>query len=641
MNSHIFSGSVWHERKAPANHRFSYPLSLYSLDVDELDELGRKFIWFGYNRFNLAAVYDSDYLWGEGSIRQRLERFLLSKGMAEKPARIQLVTSARHLGYAFNPASFYFCFSADGSLLAIVVEVNNTFGEKHPYLLPGPEWEHQREKEFHVSPFNDMEGRYRFRFGDIRQRLAIRIVLERSGEEILIAQLNGEKRPFGAAALSGVLATAPFTMLRILLQAGRLYFGKHLRHYPKPPRQANALRYEQPSWLERRVRTLVFRMLGKLTRGTLTVRLPDTSEQEFGGGTPAALLEVRRHSFFTRLLFGGDVGFGEAFTDGEWDSPDPVSLLRLLILNLDRLADQKSSWSFPGRWKDRLYHAGRINTRRNSRKNIHEHYDLSNAFFQTFLDPTMTYSCGIFTDPAESLEQAQHNKMRSVIEKARIRPEHHVLEIGSGWGGFAIEAAKTTGCRVTTITLSQAQLEWARQRVQEAGLSERIEVRLIDYRDMRGQFDRIVSVEMLEAVGHEYLGAFFAACDRLLAPGGRVVLQVITIPDQRYENYRRSVDWLRRYIFPGGHLPSLSALCGAMTKNSRFTVEELRNIGPHYARTLHIWRENCHKAREEILGLGFDERFFRTWDYYLMYCEAGFAGRIINNLQLVLTRPGT
>jgi cyclopropane-fatty-acyl-phospholipid synthase len=613
---------------------------LYSLDVDELAELSRRYFWFGYNRFNLAAIHDSDYLWGEGTLRQRVESFLLSKGIADKPARIQLVTSARHLGYAFNPASLYFCFSADGSLLAIVVEVNNTFGEKHPYLLNGPEWEHQREKEFHVSPFNDMQGGYRFRFADVRQRLAVTIVLERDGEDVLTAQLNGEKTPFGAAGLAGVFATAPFTMLRILMQAGRLYFGKQLRYYPKPPRRSAALRYEKAGRLERLAGKLVMGMLSKLTQGTLTVRLPDLSEKNFGHGTPWALLEVRKNSFFTSLLFGGDVGFGEAYTEGEWDSPNPVAVLQLLIANLDRLADQKSSWSLLGRWKDRLYHAGRVNTRRNSKKNIHEHYDLSNAFFQTFLDPSMTYSCGIFDDPADSLEQAQRNKIRSILDKAQIRPEHHILEIGSGWGGLAIEAVRSNGCRVTTITLSQQQLELARQRVEQAGMSDRIEVRLIDYRDMSGQFDRIVSVEMLEAVGHEYLGTFFAACDRLLAPGGRLVLQVITIPDQRYENYRRSVDWMRRYIFPGGHLPSLTALCEAMTKDSRFTVEELQNIGPHYARTLHLWRENCQSSREKILGLGFDERFLRMWQYYLMYCEAGFASRIINTLQIVLTRPG-
>lgn len=640
MNSHIFAGSVWHERTSPVKHRFSYPLSLYSLDVDELAELGRRFIWFGYNRFNLAAIHDEDYLWGEGTLRERVERFLLSQGVTEKPARIQLVTSARHLGYVFNPASFHFCFSGDGSLLAIVVEVNNTFGEKHPYLLSGPEWEHQREKEFHVSPFNDMKGSYRFRFADVRQRLEVTIVLERGGEDILTAHLTGEKRPFGSGALAGIFATAPFTMLRILSQASRLYFGKHLQYYPKPPRQPAALRYEKAGHLERLAQRLVLAMLSKLAHGTLTVRLPDQSEKTFGRGTPAALLEVRQHSFFTSLLFGGDVGFGEAYTEGEWDSPDPVALLQLLIANLDRLAEQKSAWSLLGRWKDRLYHAGRMNTRRNSKQNIHEHYDLSNAFFRTFLDPTMTYSCGIFADPAESLEQAQKNKIRSILAKACIQPEHHILEIGSGWGGLAIEAVKSTGCRVTTITLSQEQLELARERVAAAGMSDRIEVRLIDYRDMSGQFDRIVSVEMLEAVGHEYFGTFFAACDRLLAPGGRVVLQVITIPDQRYDNYRRSVDWMRRYIFPGGHLPSLSALSAAMTRDSGFIVEELQNIGPHYARTLHLWRENCRNSRQAILGLGFDEKFLRMWDYYLMYCEAGFASRIINTLQLVLTRPG-
>ena len=226
-----------------------------------------------------------------------------------------------------------------------------------------------------------------------------------------------------------------------------------------------------------------------------------------------------------------------------------------------------------------------------------------------------------------------------MVKKARIEANHHLLEIGGGWGAFAIEAVKQTGCRVTTITLSEQQLAYMKQQVEQAGLTDRIDVRLCDYREIEGKFDRIVSIEMLEAVGHENLGTFFSTCDRLLNPNGVMALQFITVPDQNYAAYRRSCDWIQKYIFPGGHCPSLTAVCNAATKHSPFVVEELENIGPSYARTLREWRQRFFEKTAELSSLGYDERFQRMWEYYLVYCETGFAGRQLGTLQLVLTRP--
>ncbi|MDX9755210.1 MAG: cyclopropane-fatty-acyl-phospholipid synthase family protein, partial [bacterium] len=234
---------------------------------------------------------------------------------------------------------------------------------------------------------------------------------------------------------------------------------------------------------------------------------------------------------------------------------------------------------------------------------------------------------------------AQKNKLRTVILKARNQASDHVLEIGSGWGGFAMEAVRQTGCRVTTLTLSTEQKALAEQRIAEAGLADRIEVKLCDYRHMQGQFDKIISIEMIEAVGHEFLGAYFQQLDRLLKPDGLVVIQAITIPDQRYDLYRKEGDWLQKYIFPGAVVPSLQALVNAMTRHSSLMVESLENIGPHYAPTLAAWRERLHTHKDAILALGFDTRFFRMWNYYFSYCEAGFATRTLNDLHLVLTRP--
>jgi cyclopropane-fatty-acyl-phospholipid synthase len=289
---------------------------------------------------------------------------------------------------------------------------------------------------------------------------------------------------------------------------------------------------------------------------------------------------------------------------------------------------------------EKLRYLARPNNRPGSRRNIRRHYDLSNDFFRTFLDDSMAYSCAIFQDPDDSLETAQQRKFQAVIAKAHLGPGDHLLEIGCGWGGFAIAAARRTGCKVTGITISREQYRLARQRVQAAGLQHRIRILLRDYRDLRGRFDKIVSIEMLEAVGHGYYGAFFKQLDRLLAPGGIAVLQSITIPDQRYEAYRRSHDWIQKHIFPGGLLPSLTVLTRTMTRHSRLMVEAVENIGPHYAATLAAWRRRFVANRERVTEMGFDRVFQRKWIYYLGSCEAGFAERVLGDLQLVLTREG-
>jgi cyclopropane-fatty-acyl-phospholipid synthase len=251
----------------------------------------------------------------------------------------------------------------------------------------------------------------------------------------------------------------------------------------------------------------------------------------------------------------------------------------------------------------------------------------------------MMYSAALFGREDEPLAAAQRRKIHRLADVADIRPHHHVLEIGCGWGGFAIEAAKHTGCRVTGITISEEQHRYAVERVKAEGLTGQVEIRLCDYRDMQGSFDRIVSIEMLEAVGHRYYGTFFRTCDRLLTPGGRIVLQVITIPDQRYDAYRRNPDWIQKHIFPGGMLPSLTALSKAMTRHSSLIIDQMDNIGIHYAETLRRWRRAFEANREPLLQLGYDETFQRKWIYYLCYCEAGFQTRFTNDLHLVLTRP--
>jgi len=291
------------------------------------------------------------------------------------------------------------------------------------------------------------------------------------------------------------------------------------------------------------------------------------------------------------------------------------------------------------RQKDRLLHALRANTLIGSRKNIGRHYDLSNDFFRTFLDPTMLYSCGLYAGESDSCEDAQRHKIQRIIEKAHITPADHVLEIGCGWGGFAMEAVRETNCRVTGITVSGEQYKLARERVLRAGLQDKITILFQDYRHVTGLFDKIISIEMLEAVGHKYLATFFMTCDRLLKPAGRLVIQVITIPDQRYEQYRRTTDWIQKYIFPGGHLPSVTALSGVVTRHTGLLMENLEDIGTNYARTLKDWRTSFTRNMDEIKALGFDEVFRRKWIYYLAMCEAGFRERAIGDIQVVFRKP--
>lgn len=394
------------------------------------------------------------------------------------------------------------------------------------------------------------------------------------------------------------------------------------------------------SALEKMCLNLVDRQLKRINTGHLIIRLPDGEEKHYGDQSEPRTIIIRNNRFFPRLVQGGNVGLGEAWTDGDWDSDDLTSVLRLFVDNMEALKATGIATGLIKRFQHLLRHTLNRNTLAGSKRNIHAHYDLGNDFYRLFLDAeTMMYSSALFTRSDEPLDQAQLNKIHRLIELAGIQREHHVLEIGCGWGGFAVEAARRTGCRVTGITISEEQFNYACGRVADEELQDRIDIVLCDYREIRGQFDRIVSIEMLEAVGHAYYGTFFDTCDRLLYPGGCAVLQVITIPDQRYDTYRRNPDWIQKHIFPGGMLPSLNALSKAMTRHSRFTIEHLDNIGLHYAETLRRWRKSFEAHRAQLLEMGYDEAFQRKWIYYLCYCEAGFQTRFINDLHLVIARP--
>lgn len=392
-------------------------------------------------------------------------------------------------------------------------------------------------------------------------------------------------------------------------------------------------------------RGILFSALSAMQRGRLRVRLPDGAERVFGGlgESPSAEIRVRDEGFFRACVLGGPVGFGEAFMDGLWETDDLVGVIAWFIRNADESTVLEGSGRTDRRiglmgLAHRAAHLLRPNSRRTSRRNIADHYDLSNEFFKLWLDPTMTYSCAYWDRPGADLEAAQVRKYDVLCRKLRLQPSDHVLEIGSGWGGFSIHAARTFGCHVTTVTISQAQHDEAAARITAAGLADRIELRLMDYRDIRGQFDKIASIEMLEAVGDRYLEPYFAQCHRLLKRRGLIGLQYITCPDAQYEVLRRGVDFIQRHVFPGSLLLSIGRINRALEATGDLFLHDLDDMGPYYARTLHVWRENFHRALDAVRAQGFDERFIRKWDYYLAYCEAGFATRHISVVQAVYTR---
>jgi cyclopropane-fatty-acyl-phospholipid synthase len=383
-------------------------------------------------------------------------------------------------------------------------------------------------------------------------------------------------------------------------------------------------------------RRLALEVARRIRIGRLTIVLPDGTRRVVGTpGGPEAELRIRDTAAAWRMILNGEIGAGEGYMDGQWSSPDLPALLKLAALNRDALA--LNSWiQLPLRLPQLFAHRARRNTLVQSRANIRAHYDLGNDFYRLFLDETLTYSSAVFATPDQSLADAQRNKYRIIAERAGLAPGMHVLEIGSGWGGFALYAAEL-GCRVTTITISKAQHELATRRLRDAGFADRVNVELRDYRKVTGTYDAIVSIEMLEAVGAEFFSTFFAACDRALAAGGKVSLQTITLPDVGYEPQRRGVNWIQAYIFPGGLVPSLATIERSL-HHTRLLITGTQDIASSYVRTLATWRANLLAHRQQVMALGLDERFIRMWEYYLAQSEAGFATGLIQDQQIVLEK---
>ena len=399
-------------------------------------------------------------------------------------------------------------------------------------------------------------------------------------------------------------------------------------------------------WLDKLCRNGLFATLEKLHTGSLTVYEGD---QAFNFGAPEPLAELTAelhlHDFeaYRNIALYGSVGAGEAYMTGDWSSPDLPMLVRLLARNKDVVDQIDSGWANLGKMALQFFHQLNKNTEKGSKRNIAAHYDLGNDMFELFLDPTMMYSSGIFPQENSTMEQASVYKLDRICQKLQLTPDDHLVEIGTGWGSMAIHAAKHYGCRVTTTTISEEQFQWAQNAVKQQGLEDKITLLKQDYRvlaeDRAGQFDKLVSIEMIEAVGYQYLDTYIQACSSLLKADGVALIQAITIDDQRYEQAKKEVDFIKRYIFPGSFIPCVTAIQSAVSRASDMKMSHMEDITPHYARTLAAWRRRFLDNQKAITALGYDDTFIRLWDFYFAYCEGGFAERVIGDVQLMFAKP--
>lgn len=534
-------------------------------------------------------------------------------------------------------------------------------------------------KAFHVSPFLGMGLRYDWRFTLPADRLGVHMRNLQDAETVFDATLLLNRTEMTSQNLHRVLLRYPAMTLKVITaihtQAARLYL-KRVPFHPHPAKQTHPAKpahpanqthparpahpanqthpakpahpavqthhtqRRRPSPWEALARRLVLGVLRQIEDGELTLR-DHTGTHRFGRCSPAsplrATLTVHDPAFYPAAAFEGSIGAGETYARGDWSADDLTALIRILSRN------QTAAESLRGRlitvWQRGL-HALRRNTRAGSRRNIQAHYDLSDAFFALFLDETLTYSCGIFPTPEASLKDASEEKLDRICRRLELRPEHHVLEIGTGWGSFALHAAGRYGCRVTTTTISRNQYERARARVAAAGLQDLVTVEQRDYRDLTGVYDRLVSIEMIEAVGAQYYDTYFGVCAGRLRPGGAMMLQAITIRDELFERARRTPDFIKHVIFPGSCIPSVAAMRASIARATELQVAEIHDITEHYAPTLEAWRRNLLARADEARQLGFDDVFQRLYEFYFCYCAGGFEERRIGDVQMLLVKPG-
>src|SRR3954453_2007711 len=619
--SAVYAGAVRHKRLAVKERSFEHAIAMAYVDLDELPTLlGGK---LASSRPGVARFRRSDYF-GEGDLAKAVRE---AAGVTvDGPTRV--LTQLRSLGRCFNPVSFYYCFNEDEELEALLAEVTNTpWGERQTYVLKGPGevLKGEAQKQMRVSPFMGMDQTYSWRVAKPGESIAVHIESSESGEKAFEATLALKREELSDRTLRRLTGSSLKTLGLIYSHAAAI-------------RLSGIKGKGGQGALAPAARALAFRAFSRVRSGSLTVAEPDGVET-FGAGEPAGLIEVRDSAAWP-LLLQGSRGLGEAYARGYWDSPDLVALIRVAALNagsIDRFRRRLAPVLVPIQAATGTL---RANSRTASRKQIAAHYDLGNDLFELMLDPTMSYSSGWFAREEMTLHEAAVAKLELVCERLDLQPDDHLLEIGSGWGALAIHAASTRGCRVTTTTISREQHELAVERVRAAGLEDRVTVLLQDYRDLRGRYDKLVSIEMIEAVGWRNFGMFFRRCSELLEDDGAMLLQAITIDDRAYEVEKASPSFIRTYVFPNGCLPSLEVIARNVARETDMRMVGLHDLTDSYVRTLQQWRTNFDAHTHRLGELGYDERFQRIWRLYLAYVEAGFAERRIGDVQLLLAKPG-
>jgi cyclopropane-fatty-acyl-phospholipid synthase len=399
----------------------------------------------------------------------------------------------------------------------------------------------------------------------------------------------------------------------------------------------------EQGFIDKLLKSQLLKKLDSLQHGTLA--LDDSGHIHILGADKNArsfgTITIDNDAFYTKTALGGSVGAAESYMDGDWHSEQLLDVMRLLLRNRNLLDTMESGTASMTSWMMKVAHQFKKNTKSGSRKNIAAHYDLGNQLFELFLDSKLMYSSAVFDSPAMDLEQASERKLEIICEKLQLKSTDHLLEIGTGWGGMAIYAAKNYGCRVTTTTISKQQYEFAKSRVEQEGLQNQITLLFEDYRDLTGQFDKLVSIEMIEAIGHQFQNVYFNKCATLLKSGGLALIQAITIEDHRYTQALQSVDFIKRYIFPGSYIPCVSSMVSSAAQSGQLRLIDLHDIGDSYATTIHCWRKRFNQQRDAILALGYDQRFIHMWDYYFAYCEAGFLEKSISDLHLLFGKAGS
>ena len=645
----IYRTTVTHDRQVPVRHSFEYRSYSWYVDLDELPSLP----WW----LRAFARFDArDHLAGRPgqSLRDRVDAYLVDHGAALPGGRITALLQARVLGYVFNPISVFWCHDHQGEVQHVIAEVHNTYGQRHAYLLPPANKPAVVAKKLYVSPFNRVSGHYQVLAPRPNQKLDLVVSLHDGSKPAFVARLRGTHSPATLRHITRMQIVSPLAPLMVALRIRIQGIALWLRRVPMVPRNTAISQKDLPAIDSERwpavatvpsgpraaASAIVANRLLRRIGNRLPVRFayPDGSAIGAGEATSPTLIINQPDRLARRIGRHGLIGFGESYMAGEWESDDLAGLLTVLARDMAELVPSAWQWLRPivlasqPHWMER--------SREEDRRAVAEHYDLPSELFSEFLDETMTYSSALFDRlPASwpDLAEAQRQKIDRLLDAANVGPGTTLLEIGTGWGELCIRAA-ARGAEVRSLTLSERQVCVARRRVAAAGLSDRVQIDLRDYRDVGGNYDAVVSVEMIEAIGFHAWPEYFRMIDRLLRPNGRFAMQAITMPHDRMLASRKTHTWIQKYIFPAGLIPSTDAISEITERHTALRIVDSFSLRAHYAETLQLWRERFAQGHRTLSHMGFDEVFSRMWELYLAYSEAGFRSGYLDVYQWTFTR---